>query len=52
MRNTALLAKRELGQFFNTTWGYAIIALILDHIAVIDNLCSHKTMGFQRKEYR
>ena len=29
MRNTALLAKRELAQFFNTTWGYAIIALIL-----------------------
>ena len=29
MINTMLLAKRELGQFFNTTWGYAIIALIL-----------------------
>jgi len=48
MMNTVLLAKRELGQFFNTTWGYAIIALILG----IDGLMFNAfAMGSEHQRY-
>ena len=48
MNNIFLLAKRELGYYLNTIWGYAILAIIL----VIDGILFNTfAMGANTERY-
>ncbi|MEC7985258.1 MAG: ABC transporter permease subunit [Myxococcota bacterium] len=48
MKSVLLLAKRELGYYLNTTWGYAILAMIL----VIDGILFNSfAMGQNTERY-